>query len=350
MVKPRSTSPRETSQDRQQREALEQLASSVLAGRKRRGAVRPVDSPDDGLGSPDVDKRPAPRWGSTRVVWKEPPRPAAVPKRRVRNDRPPSKRGLHSSKPPLISERWEEVRERLEGRKLVFFLDYDGTLAWIAQRPELAKLPMAARITLERLAQRFSVHILSGRSRSDLQEMVQVGGCRYHGCHGFELDVEAPPQLSSLDLEALDDIERALASSLRGMRGVFFERKPFTLAVHYRLAESSLETKIRFAVHDLLPHFSGWSVEKGRCVFEIRPSVVWGKGEAIDYLLEGHTDEDVLPVAIGDDDTDESSFRALRDRGLTIHVDPYGRTSAAQYRVRNPTEVHSLLDRSMEQL
>lgn len=350
MVKPRSTSPQETP-DRQQREALEELASAVLAGRRRRGVVRPVDPPPDRAAEPTNGDRRGPRWGSTRVVWKEQTRPVVLPKRRVRGGFTRQGAGRGLQKPPLLFERWDEVRRRLEGRQLAFFLDYDGTLAWIASRPELAKLPMAARITLERLSDRFPVHVISGRSRADLQEMVQVTSCRFQGCHGFELDVEAPEPLRSLDVEVLDEIEEALAESLRGMRGVFFERKTHTLAVHYRLADSSLESKIRCSIHDLLPRFQGWSAEKGRCVFEIRPSLRWGKGEAIEYLLADSGQESgVLPVAVGDDDTDESSFRTLRERGFTVHVDPYGRASAAQYRVRNPTEVHSLLDFAVEEL
>lgn len=45
---------------------------------------------------------------------------------------------------------------------------------------------------------------------------------------------------------------------------------------------------------------------------EIRPSIKWNKGHALEYLLDtlGFTGTDnVLPVYIGDDRTDEDAFK-----------------------------------------
>lgn len=45
---------------------------------------------------------------------------------------------------------------------------------------------------------------------------------------------------------------------------------------------------------------------------EIRPSIEWNKGNALEYLLEtlGFKDSsDVLPLYIGDDRTDEDAFK-----------------------------------------
>lgn len=45
---------------------------------------------------------------------------------------------------------------------------------------------------------------------------------------------------------------------------------------------------------------------------EIRPSIKWDKGHALEYLLDtlGFGDSsDVLPVYIGDDRTDEDAFK-----------------------------------------
>ncbi len=331
----------------EEREALEALATAVA--RK----VRPAQEAhgDDVLpfvprGGHSVKRsRPGRRWGDRSVDWRSGERSAPL-----RGPTPTAGPGPERV-PPLLDESWAMVRERLRGRALVFFIDYDGTLAWIASRPELAKLPMAAKISLERLARRHPVHLVSGRSRSDLQTLVRVPGVRYQGCHGFELDVAPPPLLEGLDLRGLDLLEAALTESLAGQRGVFFERKQHTLAVHYRLAAPGAEAHLRSTLYRLLPEVDGWSCEPGRCVFEIRPSVRWGKGEAIQHLLEqSDLPENVLPISIGDDGTDESAFRALAASGLTIHVDSLGRASAAQYRVRNPTEVHVFLDRIVEEL
>lgn len=285
------------------------------------------------------------------MVWKEQRVGAAAPRRPTFGDLFGHRGQGPQTAPPLLFERWQEVVQRLESQRPVFFLDYDGTLAWIASRPELAKLPMAARISLERLSQRWPVHVLSGRSRADVEEMIPISGCRFQGDHGFELDVPTPLVLRKIDRRPLDLLEASLAETVGKLRGVFFERKAYTLAVHHRLAEPGAESRIRRAIYELLPSFPGWSVEPGRRVFEIRPSLVWGKGQAIDYLLaESKDSEGVLPVVVGDDDTDESAFRTLGQRALTIHVSAFARPSSAQYRVKNPTDVHRFLDRVLEEV
>ena len=80
----------------------------------------------------------------------------------------------------------------------------------------------------------------------------------------------------------------------------------------------------------------------GKMVFEIQPNLNWDKGKAVLYLLEALEldGEDVLPLYLGDDITDEHAFRALAGRGIGILVadpaDPEvaGRRTAAEYRPR----------------
>ena len=49
-------------------------------------------------------------------------------------------------------------------------------------------------------------------------------------------------------------------------------------------------------------------------VMEIRPSIQWNKGHALEYLLDtlGFTNSnEVLPLYIGDDRTDEDAFMVI---------------------------------------
>jgi trehalose-phosphatase len=70
------------------------------------------------------------------------------------------------------------------------------------------------------------------------------------------------------------------------------------------------------------------------------------------YLLEalGLDREDVVPLYLGDDITDEDAFRALSGRGIGILVadpaDPEvaGRKTAADYVLRDTQEVERFLD------
>lgn len=79
-------------------------------------------------------------------------------------------------------------------------------------------------------------------------------------------------------------------------------------------------------------------------VLEIRPVIDWNKGKAVEFLLEslGLADsDDVLPIYIGDDRTDEDAFEVLRrsGRGFGILVSSVPKETKASYSLRDPSEV-----------
>lgn len=56
-------------------------------------------------------------------------------------------------------------------------------------------------------------------------------------------------------------------------------------------------------------------------VLEVRPTIKWDKGKALEFLLESlgyASSNDVFPVYIGDDRTDEDAFKVLRSLIVTI--------------------------------
>ena len=72
------------------------------------------------------------------------------------------------------------------------FLDFDGVLAPIVQRPEDAYPPAETRTELLRLTGRYPlVAVVSGRAGDDVRERVAVDGIVYVGSHGLELDRQA---------------------------------------------------------------------------------------------------------------------------------------------------------------
>ena len=75
---------------------------------------------------------------------------------------------------------------------------------------------------------------------------------------------------------------------------------------------STLEEKVQSLIAKY-PHFH---LTRGKKVIEIRPSIKWNKGHALEYLLDtlGFSgSNDVFPVYIGDDRTDEDAFKVLID-------------------------------------
>ena len=75
------------------------------------------------------------------------------------------------------------------------------------------------------------------------------------------------------------------------------------------------------------------------------PAIDWDKGKAALWLLEnlGLKHGKVRPIYIGDDRTDEDAFRALEQRGVGILVSEEPRATAANYSLKDPSEVERFL-------
>jgi trehalose 6-phosphate phosphatase len=252
---------------------------------------------------------------------------------------------------PNAMESFDEFARRAAGKRVVFFLDYDGTLTPIVARPELAVLSAGMRETVTELAALSTVAIVSGRDRQDVEKLVQIDSLFYAGSHGFDIGGPRGRQLQHEEgASAIPRVERAeveLQAALQSIAGVIIERKKFSVAVHYRLVrEEDLKT-IKISVDEVLSRTSGLRKKDGKKVYELLPDIEWDKGKAVRWLLEKlHPgDSGVLPIYVGDDTTDEDAFRELRDSGVGIFVGASPPQTLARYALRNPGEVEAFLRR-----
>lgn len=228
----------------------------------------------------------------------------------------------------------DSILRAAAGRGLAVFLDYDGTLTPIVERPEDAVLSDATRGVLRKLALRHTVAIVSGRDLADVRARVGLEGLHYAGSHGFDIAgprgshahaaaLGAAPHLAA----AADEVERDSA----GLAGVQVERKRFAVAVHFRRARPSDAQALEAAVDRALARHPGLRKTGGKMIFELRPDVDWDKGRAVLWLIEELKLQDALPVYLGDDLTDEDAFRALAGRGIGIAVLDAPRATAARH-------------------
>ena len=94
--------------------------------------------------------------------------------------------GTFSNLPHALSD-GGALAERIAGRRVAVFLDYDGTLTPIVDRPEDAVIPERMREVVRELARRCPVCVVSGRDRAVVQELMGVDDLVVAGSHGFDI-------------------------------------------------------------------------------------------------------------------------------------------------------------------
>ena len=124
--------------------------------------------------------------------------------------------------------------------------------------------------------------------------------------------------------------------------GAFIEEKHHSLVWHYRKVESGLgDLRMRELFSHLKYMARGHNLQvlEGNMVLEIkRPDI--NKGRAALAMMRGE-DYDFI-MALGDDWTDEDTFKAMPKSAYTIRV---GYTyTQANYNIKNPKEVRVLLN------
>jgi alpha,alpha-trehalase len=248
----------------------------------------------------------------------------------------------------MIPSALEHIQE-ITGRtgRLAIFLDYDGTLTPIVSHPEKALLPNSVRQTIRELGAHAPVAILSGRDLDDVRQRVNIDTIIYAGSHGF--DISGPgglrKQVAAEFLPNLDLAETEVEEALAGIPGARVERKRFSIAAHYRNTKESDLPELERAVSEVAARHPELRTIAAKKVYELQPNIDWDKGRALMWLLESlrFDRQEVFPIYIGDDLTDEDAFRALQERGVGILVSEQGPATAASYSLSDPTEVQRFL-------
>ena len=251
----------------------------------------------------------------------------------------------------------DELSRRFGGRLPAVFLDYDGTLTPIVDRPEDAVISESMRAAVRRLAQRCPVCVVSGRDRRVVQDLMGVDDLIVAGSHGF--DIWSPTE-GTLQHEAGGGFEELIERVTERVRekadpieGSLVEPKKASVALHYRLVADADRPAIAAIVDRVLAKHPGeLKVTPGKMVYEIQPKLEWDKGKAVLYLLEalGLDGDDVVALYLGDDVTDEDAFQALSGKGIGIFVgqagDPEvgGRGTSAAFVLDSIEEVERFLD------
>ena len=239
----------------------------------------------------------------------------------------------------------------LSGKKVVFFLDYDGTLTPIVDRPDLAVLSQEMREVITKLSKKYTTAIVSGRMREDVENLVGIKGLFYAGSHGFDI---VGPNFTLVQPEAkeliplVDKVTKYFYEQLGNVPGLLVEEKKFSVAVHYRLVDEKKHfEQIKKCVTEKVKSLPQLRLMHGKKVFEILPSIDWDKGKAVRWIMKAFNLDwdEVVAVYIGDDTTDEDAFRMVATRGVGVLVTSKLKSSSATYQLNSPEDVKDFFKR-----
>ena len=235
--------------------------------------------------------------------------------------------------------------EYRNSQKRLFILDYDGTLSAFKSRPEDAVPTKETYKLLNKLASdpKNKVVISSGRDRDTLEEWfgslaidlaAEHGACyKEHGVWVDNIGDEKP-----WDNEIMEIVQNFVDKTPRSK----IEEKNTTLVWHYRNVDTwlaSLREQQLFEALMIPCARLGLQIMRGNKIIEIK-SPIHTKGSEARRLLATQNFDFIM--AIGDDTTDEDTFRELPDFAYTIKVGNI--SEVARYSVKSQSKVLPLID------
>ncbi|MEM7142181.1 MAG: trehalose-phosphatase [Actinomycetota bacterium] len=225
--------------------------------------------------------------------------------------------------------------------QLLVACDYDGTVAPIVNDPMKALPLRETSVALRNLAAlpQTDVAVISGRSLRDLAALSRLPAeIHLVGSHGTEFDIDF-----ALDLDpALRERRASLVAELQDLasthEGVSLEKKPASIAVHYRNVDDAQIDAVLAGLDGIAGRIGELTVRHGKKVCELL-LVPTDKGRAL-TTVRGNVGATAV-MFLGDDVTDEDAFATLAGPDVGVKVGA-GDTIAA-FRVESPDDVAILL-------
>jgi trehalose 6-phosphate phosphatase len=236
----------------------------------------------------------------------------------------------------------------VQNKRLLLCLDFDGALAATASNPDDAEpIEGAVRAIRGLIGHREDavIAVVSGRDANTTRRMLGIfNGLYFVGLHSIEL-VDPDDHRELLVevkhcLPALHTVRDWLRKEAPAAEGFIVEDKEFSLALHYRNANSEVARDIcRQLEYFVTRMVRGLRVMHGDLVAEVMPSNTGGIGFAIEHLLARLKDKTLLPVYFGDDPSDEEAFFVVRRAGGATILVGADRDTHAEYLVDGPAGV-----------
>ena len=225
---------------------------------------------------------------------------------------------------------------------LLLFLDYDGTLSHFKKDPKAAHPVKGIKEVIDQLSKLsfVKIAIISGRSLTDLKDMIKLDNIYYAGLHGLEMKDYTPQNLSRKEIQYyINMIKENYSKEIKNDQ-IYLEDKKYVLSIHYRDDYKNIDNLKLFITN--LINKNKYEVMKGRKILEIRPKN-WNKGKAVKMIRKNSFENNnPLEIYIGDDTTDEDAFSVIN--GFSIYVKNENKMSEkANFFLNNPDDVFIFL-------
>lgn len=227
---------------------------------------------------------------------------------------------------PASPERWPlPMQTSLRHHKVRLMLDYDGTLAAIQPKPEMAILEARVKNLLLKINEDIEVFILSGRPRSFLESQfgdLPLNLVAEHGAF-YRLAGQKWQSRVTSDVHSwYSEVETALNSYCSKVPYSFVEKKEAGLVWHFRQSPADFADYMSKKLDDELKACLGnepVSVVLGSKIVEAKASEC-NKGSFLRWLMQSSFKDTAYYICVGDDRTDEDMFRVLGEKGVAIKV------------------------------
>ena len=217
------------------------------------------------------------------------------------------------SESQIVLDRGPAPPPPLDPSRTALFLDLDGTLAPIAQRPDAVVPSEALTRLLKRASRRLDgrLAVVSGRSLEDIDRILQGAVVAAAAVHGLVRRTASGSVLTQPPHPGLN-YARIKLDRLSDRPGILLEDKRLGLAVHYRKAPEAEDAVIRNCRE--VAATTGLVLQLGRMVAELRTPGA-DKGDSVRAFMAEQPFSGAVPVFVGDDLTDEDGFAAAAALG-----------------------------------
>ena len=260
-------------------------------------------------------------------------------KRKSKEKNSKSSKKIDSSKKDKIKNKFQK------SKKSLFVLDYDGTLVDFHHKPEVATPTQKLLGILEKISKnpKTKIYIISGRDKNFLDINLKNQNLSLMAEHGHYTKQLGEGWTQKLSKESIwkQDLLPIFDDFADRTTGTFVEEKSHCLVWHYRKADPELanirSVELKTVIKSLLSE--NLVMLDGNKAIEVTNADI-NKGSAINEIIKKNKFDFI--ICAGDDISDESMFKNLPKKSITIKVGK--KSSIAKYYVKNPSEMLNFLE------